>query len=132
MKCNQLKEYIGSEVSYNSVAEHLYECKICSGRLEQINQCMSLLDENVEVPEDLVAKTLRKMKDVKFPPRPGIDYSKYLQLAAVIVAGIFLGIVLGRNANTELFLSKKGKKDRALIEYRESHHLSEPGSIYRF
>ncbi|MDX9882193.1 MAG: hypothetical protein RBS73_09010 [Prolixibacteraceae bacterium] len=110
MKCNQFVEYIASGVSFSAMSGHIEKCKTCSGRLKQIDQCMSLLDEKVQVPEDLAAKILRRVRDVKFPAPPATDYSKYLQLAAVVAAGIFLGVVLGRNADGDFFLSKKGKK----------------------
>ncbi len=134
MKCNRIYSYIASEESFNSIAGHLKECETCSAMLEQIKHYMAVLDEPVEVPDGLVEKTLRRKNGLKLPAKPEIDYVKYLQIAAVLAAGIFLGIFLGRNANSEIFLSKKEKKDRMLMEYREVHHLNNEssGSIYRF
>lgn len=131
MKCNQVYPYVVSEVSYASVEEHLKECKTCSDNLENVNRIMSALDRKVEVPEGIVNKTLQRKLTLAFPAKPGIDFSKYLQIAAVLAAGIFLGIVLGRNANNELFVSKKHKKDKALMELRESHLLDNQSSFYR-
>lgn len=131
MKCNQVYPYIVSEISFASIEGHLKECKTCSERLENINRVMSVLDDKNEVPAGIVEKTLQKKSTITFPAKPGIDYSKYLQIAAVLAAGIFLGVVLGRNANTELFVSKKHKKDKALIEFRESHLLDNQNSFYK-
>lgn len=134
MKCNRIYPYIISEVGFESIEDHLKECETCSTRLEQIKHGMAILDEPIEVPDGLVEKTLRRKNQMKLRLNSGIDYAKYLQIAAVLVAGIFLGILLGRNANSELFLSKKEKKDRMLMEYREIHHLNNEssGSLYRF
>lgn len=131
IKCNQIYPYIASEVSYASVEKHLSECKICSERLENIERVISILDESVEVPANLVDKTMQKRTTVSFPEKQSIDFSKYLQIAAVLAAAIFLGAILGRNANSELLSSKKHKKDKALIEYKESHLLDERNSFYK-
>lgn len=129
--CNQLYPYIVSEVSFSSVEEHLKECKTCFDRLAQINDVMAMLDEEIEVPAGLVEKTLQKKTAVKFPVKPGIDFSKYLQIAAVLAAGVFLGAFLGRNANSDFLASKKHKKDKALIEFRESYLLDNQNSFYK-
>lgn len=133
-KCNRIYSYIVSEANFDSIADHLKECETCSIRLKQIKCYMAVFDEPIEVPDGLVEKTLRRKNELGFPAKSEIDYTKYLQIAAVLTAGIFLGIFLGRNADSELFLSKKEKKDRMLMEYRESHHLNNEssGSIYRF
>jgi hypothetical protein len=130
-KCNQIYPYIVSEVSFASVEEHLKECKTCSDRLEKIDRLMTMLDEDIEIPVGLVEKTLQKKTTIKFPVKPGIDYSKYLQIAAVLAAGVFLGAFLGRNANSDLLASKKHRKDKALIEFRESHLLDNQNSFYK-
>lgn len=131
MKCNQVYPYIASEVSYANIEEHLKECKICSDNLDSVNRLMSLLDQNIEVPEGIVNRTLQRKSGLIFPSKPNLDFSKYFQIAAVLAAGIFLGIVLGKNANNDLFASKKHKKDKALIELRESHLLDNQNSLYR-
>ena len=133
MNCNQSYKYIRSELNEAEFAEHMKRCKTCAERIGMINQTMAILDEEVEIPSGLTEKVLlRKSKMAIIPGIPTIDLSKYLQLAAVIATGIFLGVLLGSHANTGLFLSKKGEKNKALIEYRESHHLNNQNSIYRF
>jgi len=80
--------------------------------------------------------TEKMMSRIKGMPvaqvRKPVDLNKYLQLAAVVAAGIFLGVLLGTRANPEIFLSRKDKKERALIEYRESHHLNNQSTINSF
>jgi len=131
IKCDYIYPYIVSEVSFSRVEDHLKECEICSDRLKNIDRIMSILDEPVEVPIDLVKKTIQRKASVPFPVKPGLDYSKYLQMAAVLTAAVFLGVFLGRNANSNLLVSKKYKKDKALIEYRESHLLNNDNSFYK-
>jgi len=111
---------------------HIKECKNCSEEMDFINQVMGVLDEKVDIPDYLVSKVLQKNSSIEYPVQPKTDFGKYLQLAAVIAAGIFLGIVLGENANPDLLASKKVKKDKALLEYLESHHLGNESSFYRF
>ena len=133
MNCNQTYKYICSELSEVEFAEHLKDCKTCAECIGLIDQTMAILDEDVKIPSGLTEKVLKeKSRMIVVPVVRTIDLNKYLQLAAVIATGIFLGIFLGSHANSEMFLSKKGKKDKALLEYRESHHLNDESSIYRF
>ncbi len=133
MNCNQSYKYIGTEPGEEELAGHLKECPICAERIRLINQAMALLDEKVEIPSGLTEKVLQQCGQAKaYRVVPTIDLNKYLQLAAVILIGIFLGVLLGSRANSEIFLSKKEKKDKALIEYREIHHLNDLNSISRF
>ena len=113
--------------------EHLKSCKTCSELIGRINQTIAILDEKVEVPSGLAAKVLqRRGQMAENPSVPTFDLNKYIQLAAVVAIGIFLGILLGSRANPKIFLSKKDKKEKALIEYRESHHINDQNTIYSF
>ena len=132
MSCNQSYKFIKSEISNIEFAEHLKTCPSCSERMKLINQTLDILDIPVEVPDGLVEKVLQRKQSVVIRPVKTIDYHKYLQLAAVIAVGIFLGVFLGSHADTGLFISKKTKKDKAMIEYLEKHHLYEQNSIYQF
>jgi hypothetical protein len=132
MSCNQSYKFIKSELSNIEFAEHLKICPICSERMRLINQTMNLLDESVEVPSGLVEKVLQRKQSIEIKPVKNIDYYKYLQLAAVVAIGIFLGTFLGSHADSGLFISKKMKKDRAMIEYLEKHHLYDQNSFYQF
>lgn len=133
MNCNQSYKYIRSELSEAEFSEHIKGCRTCAERIEMINQMMDILNEEVEIPAGLTEKVLqRKSQMLVNPIVTNIDLSKYLQLAAVVATGIFLGFLLGSHANSGLFISKKGEKNKALIEYRESHHLNDQSSIYKF
>jgi hypothetical protein len=65
------------------------------------------------------------------PVMKNFDPDKYLQLAAVVVAGILIGVLLGKNADSTLFLTKV-KKDKALSEFIEYNHFRDDNSLYRF
>ena len=132
MSCNQSYKFINSEIGDNEFAEHLKTCLSCSIQMNLIDQTMALLDGSVEVPSDLVEKVLQNKKSIVLKPAKTFDFHKYLQLAAVVAIGIFLGVFLGSHADTGLFISKKLRKDKAMFEYFEKHHLYDQNSIYQF
>lgn len=131
IKCDKVYSYLVSEMSYSQIEDHLKDCASCAETLHLISGTMSLLDEEVTVPDDLVEKTVRRKTMLQVPKPSPFDYSKYLQIAAVLTAAIFLGVLLGRNANPGFLVSKKIKKDKALIEYRESLLLNNNNSFYK-
>lgn len=133
MNCKCTYQYFQSKVGEEAFLEHLKGCETCSLLVGRISETMAVLDEPFEVQSDLTEKVLRQIKsEVVIGRTSSIDLTKYLQLAAVVAVGIFLGVLLGSRANPMIFLSKKEKKERALIEYRESHHLNDPSTIYSF
>ncbi|MEI7527069.1 MAG: hypothetical protein WCJ95_22155 [Mariniphaga sp.] len=122
-----------SELNEVEFMEHLKSCETCAELFEKINDTLNTLDEKVEIPSGLTEQVVQKINWILVEPvRRNFDFNKYLQLAAVVVAGIFLGVLLGSRANPKLFLSKKDKKERALIEYRDSHHLNDQSTIFSF
>lgn len=133
MKCNQAYKYFRSGLHNAELSGHLESCKACSDLYGRINETLAILDEKVEIPAGLTEKVLQIKGSLQIRTlKPTIDLTKYLQLTAVVVAGIFLGVFLGSRANPKVFLSKKDKKEKDLIEYRESHHLNDQNMIYRF
>ncbi|MBL7967819.1 MAG: hypothetical protein JNK09_12535 [Prolixibacteraceae bacterium] len=131
MKCDKVYPYLVSGVSFANVEEHLNECKSCARKLENMDRVMALLDEQVEVPLGLTEKTLQQKNAIKPQLQSVFDIQKYLQIAAVLAAAVFLGVLLGKNANCDLLVSKKQKKDKALIEYRESLLMKNDNSFYK-
>lgn len=98
----------------------------------QARGILAVLDMDVEVPDGLIEKVMQKMGSVKIDTPSGFDFFKYLQIAAVLVGGIFLGILLGKNADINSFNKKQSREDHALLELREKHHLSEDYTFGRF
>ena len=133
MSCNQSYKYLHSAIDGDEFNLHLKECKSCSELFGKISETISILDEDVDLPMGLTENVMKGISRMEVPQgRVPIDLNKYLQLAAVVAVGIFLGVMLGSRADKQIFLSKKYKKEKALIEYRESHHLSEQDNIYSF
>lgn len=90
---------------------------------KMVDDTMEILDQDFSIPENLADKIMSKHIFAAAPKRRTINYSIYAQIAAVLVAGVFLGVVLGKNADVGILLSKETKKQRSLIEYKASHHL---------
>ncbi len=90
-----------------------------------VDKAMNILDEDFQVPENLVDQILRnRSKNSKQARSKRISYSFVTQIAAVLAIGVFLGIVLGKNADSKVFLSKEDKKHQSMMDYKESHHLT--------
>lgn len=90
---------------------------------ELVDYTMSILDEDIQVPENLTNKIMSIRPQILQTKTWKFKFIVYAQIAAVIVAGIFLGVVLGKNANADILLSKESKKQQSLIEYKLSHYL---------
>jgi len=131
MSCKQLYRYIRSEITEQEFSNHIRECDPCREQSEWIRQTMDLLDEKIEVPAGLTPKVMQQIKSVPWPMTRRFDPGKYLQLAAVIVAGILLGVLLGKNADSGTLLTK-GKKDKTLNKFIEYGHFNDNNSLYRF
>jgi hypothetical protein len=96
-----------------------------------ISQAIGLLDEKIEIPSELTQKVMQRINSTPFPVIKSFDLDKYLQLAAVVVAGILLGVLLGKNADSSMLLSK-GKKNKSLSKFIEYEHFDDNNSFYRF
>ena len=89
-----------------------------------VDATMKILDDEILVPENLTDKILSNRPQIQQTRIRKINFAVYAQIAAVIIAGIFLGVVLGTNANSDMWMSKESKKQRYLAEYQTSHHLT--------
>ncbi len=124
MHCTLSKQQIILDIANPEFLSHLKECEECNRILNQVNESMMILDEEVTVPEDLYEKILRSTRDIPIERTKSRDFSLVFQFSTVIAAAIVLGIILGFHANTQLLVSKNTKKNEALIEFREMHHLN--------
>lgn len=129
MKCKQLYRHIQSEISEKEFLAHLEKCPQCRERSALISRTMDLLDEKVVIPSGLTRKVMNKVNSISVPVVKSFDPDKYLQLAAVVVAGILLGVLLGKNADSTLFQTRK---DKELSKYIEYSHFNDENSLYRF
>ncbi|MCG6186763.1 hypothetical protein [Maribellus maritimus] len=96
-----------------------------------IDQIIAVLDVEVEIPEGLVDKVIKEKKSIKLSTGNRFDFSKYLQIAAVLIAAMLLGVLLGKNADVNSFHKKQSQQNKALLELKDKHHLSENHSFGR-
>jgi len=98
----------------------------------QTDEILSVLDMQVSVPDGLVDEVIQKKNKLAVVPSSKIDFSKYLQIAVVLVAAIFIGVLMGKNANTLFTQKRQDPEKKALIELRDRHHLSDYNSFGKF
>ena len=132
MKCNHVYQKIVFEISNKEFEKHLNECPSCKELNSRVNNTMLLLDNTIDVPDGMVEAILTKKRKLDTYKAKRWKLSSYVQIAAVLLAGIFMGFMLGRNANTSLLLSDESKKSKSLIEYYEIHHLKAESSNLQF
>lgn len=123
MKCNQEYHKIVFEISDKEFEKHLSECQSCNELNKKVNDTMSVLDNTIEVPEGMVEAILIKKRKIEAHKIKRWKLSNYAQIAAILIAGVFMGVILGRNANTSLLQSAESKKSKSLTEFYEMHHL---------
>ncbi|MBN1822264.1 MAG: hypothetical protein JW833_16200 [Prolixibacteraceae bacterium] len=90
-----------------------------------VEKILAVIDIDADLPDGLIEKVMQRKESVKIDKPSGFDALKYLQIAAVLAAGIFIGILLGKNADVNTFRQKKSREDKALIELRNEHYLSD-------
>lgn len=93
---------------------------------------LEILDLQVDVPDNLIEETIKKGNSETIKNHVTFDFSKYIQIAAVFAAAIFIGVIMGKNAVSGSVNSKHNKEKRALMELREKHHLLEKNSFGHF
>lgn len=133
MKCNKIYQDIVFGISNKEIEKHLSECPHCNEINSRVNNAMSVLDKNFEVSDDLVNKILLKKRNKKINVLRAkkLSLAIYAQFATVLLIAVFIGIVLGKNAETKLLTSKMSDKSKSLIEFREAHHLVVEQSVFQ-
>ena len=120
MKCSQAYQHIVFEISNKEFEKHLSECPLCKELYSKVNNTMSILDHTIGVPEGMVEAILIKKRKLRTYKVRKWNLSGYMQFAAAILTGVFMGYMLGRNVNTRLL----PKKHESLNKYYEMHHLN--------
>lgn len=123
MKCNQEYHKIVFEISDKEFQKHLSECPSCKALNQRVNDTMSVLDNTIKVSEGMVEAILAKKRKIEAHKTKRWKLSNFAQIAAVLLMGVVMGVMLGRNANTSFLLSAESKKSKSLIEFYEMHHL---------
>ncbi len=121
MYCTQFEQYIHDRITEEEYDLHLAGCTHCQAMNARFEEAWSLLDDTDELPSDMVEKILARKTQEKPLRARRFDLSMITQIAAVLVAGIFLGITLGRHSDPNLLLSKEMKKQQSLIDFRNDH-----------
>lgn len=129
MKCNQEYQKIVFGILDKEFEKHLSECPSCKELNQKVNDTMSILDKTIEVPEGMVEAILMKKREIEAHKIKRWKLSSLAQVAAVLLTGVIIGVILGRNANTNLLLSSESKKSKSLVEFYEMHHLKVDNSI---
>ncbi|MCD6112930.1 MAG: hypothetical protein J7J86_06645 [Bacteroidales bacterium] len=132
MECNKIYQYIVFDISDQEVEKHLSKCPHCNELNTRVNNTMSVLDQNYEASDALINKILLRKKKISIPRVRKLSLSMYAQFATVILIAVFLGIVLGKNADAKLLTNKVPEKSKSLIEFREAHHLIIEPSAFQF
>ena len=97
----------------------------------KVHQILEVLDVEVEIPDGLVDRVMEKKGSIQVSRPNRFDFSKYLQIAAVLIAAVMLGVLLGKNADVDSFNKKESRQNKALIQLKEEYHLSESHSFGR-
>ena len=109
-----------SGISDEETRKHLAECPSCRELYGQVSHTMALLDLDVTVPEGLSARLLSGVDQVNIPKPRRMNASVYLQIAAAVLFGVFIGHRFGKIATTNI---PKGKQD-PIHQYFKAHHLN--------
>ena len=80
---------------------------------------MEELDHMEPVPETLLASVMMKQADQQMPKGRTMNFVSYLQVAAAIIFGIFIGHKFGQNAKPGSFRSEADP----VSQYIQAHHL---------
>ena len=108
MNCKQAYQHIILEVSGRKFEKHLDECSSCKELQSKVNNVMANLDVTADVPEGLAEAVLARKKDLTAHNVSRWNLAGYAQLAALLLFGIFMGHILGKNASSELLHRKPG------------------------
>ncbi len=104
MKHNHEYHKIVFEISDNEFEKHLNECPLCKELNSRVNNTMSILDNTIDIPEGMVEAVLIKKRKLKIHKAENRKLSSYVQVAAVLLMGVFMGFMFGRNANASLYV----------------------------
>ncbi|MFZ5940374.1 MAG: hypothetical protein ACOYXB_07350 [Bacteroidota bacterium] len=124
MHCTVIEEYMNDRISGEEFELHTRECAHCRKLNSRFETAWSELDLSLEVPAGLAERIMAARREMTPSKIRRIDFSLITQVAAVLVAGIFLGITLGKHSNPNLLMSKESRKHQSLVEFRNDHYFN--------
>lgn len=124
LDCRKAQQNIEFNLVNKELQEHLEHCEDCRQLNQRTQEAMLILEEFPEIPENLYDRIMSRKELRNREQRKSRDVSLILQFSTVMAAAVVLGIVLGFHANKDLLYSKIQKKNEALIELKELHHLN--------
>ncbi len=119
MNCTQARKLIIS--GKEDVSGHLVSCPSCRRIYLEVNEAMSILDEEpLKVPEQLIQQVLKQTESIPVTKSIRMNLTSYLQVAAAIIFGIFIGHKAGEGVDTNRIKSEKDP----INQYIKAHHLN--------
>ena len=80
----------------------------------KVDQILEVLDVEVEIPDGLVNNVMEKKDSIQVSRPNRFDFSKYLQIAAVLIAAVMLGVLLLEKMLMLILLTKR-KADKTRL-----------------
>ncbi len=120
MNCLKTRRTIITGEVTPEAAGHLTECPSCRELHQKVTQTMSLLDQEVSVPESLAASVLSRIEDTPARSPKSLGMITFIQVAAVVCFGIFIGHQFGRHAVP----FQKSANEDPVTQYFKAHHLN--------
>lgn len=127
MNCKKTRHAIGSGEMTPEVIAHLAACDSCRLLNEKVNRTLSLLDQEVTVPETLTSAILARREQVTPQKISRMKLVTYIQVAAAVIFGVFIGHQFGRNAGP---VQKTASVD-PVHQYFKAHHFNLDHSDYK-
>lgn len=87
---------------------------------QMVDDTMALLDLDAPAPADLAEKIMARKEELNLPKVRRLNFTSYIQIAAAVLFGIFIGHQFGKLANTR---APKTKQD-AISQYFKAHHFN--------
>lgn len=120
MNCNKYRIDLISESGSKAFEAHLAECEVCRALYQKVNETMAVLEEPVSAPDHLAASIMAGREEVSFPKQRKLYLSSFIQIAAAIIFGIFIGHKFGKIAGSHITRIKQDP----INEYFKAHHFN--------
>lgn len=97
----------------------MQQCTDCRELKEKVEQTLSILDKEVTVPDTLAASIVSRTRTVEPRAPRRLGFITYIQVAAAVFFGIFIGHQFGKYAGP---VERSAATD-PVHQYFKAHHL---------